>query len=108
MKAILIDPIRREVRGIEVELMTLSCAFTSGPQDKPVKVALTMTKLSKGLLVTNQWRGFTNGHWFGIVGSGLSPICSRGLLLGYERDGKGLVSTTLTVREVEQQVRFGS
>jgi hypothetical protein len=107
MKAILIDPTKREVRGIEVELTTLSSAFTSGPHSEPVKVALTMTKLTKGLLVSNAWKGFS-GHWFGLVGSGLSPIHGRGLLLGYERDGQGLISTTLTVREVEKQVRFGS
>jgi hypothetical protein len=103
LKAILIDPARREVRGIEVELTTLSHAFTN---DKSVKVALTMTKLAEGLLVSNRCGG-SGGCWFRLIGSGLSPIFGRGLLLGYERDGRGLVSTPLTVRDVERQVRFG-
>lgn len=101
MKAILIDPVARKISGIEVEFDTLSKAFTQG---RSTPVELTMLPLRQGLLIVDKMSRSLRP--FAILGSGLSPIHSRGLLLGYERDGKGPCSTTLTVREVEREVRF--
>lgn len=104
MKAILIDPRSKTVQGIEVEYTTLSQAFTNG---RSTPVALTMLQVKEGMLITNQ-KSWSAGWWFCLLGSGLKPIYGKALVLGYARDGQGIRSTPLTVREVEEVVRFGS
>lgn len=102
MKAILIDPARRSVCGIEVELTTLSAVFH--PRNIIVKIALSLHWVdSSNLLVRDQ---NAHPHSKAFVLDTFGRVLGRGLLVGYKRDGKGPVSTLLTVGEVERFVRF--
>jgi hypothetical protein len=102
MKAMLIDPVKRGVSGIEVELSTLSAAFH--PRNAVVKVALTMRRLDNHHLLIHDRSACRANKTF--IMDNVGPIHGRGLLLGYRLDGKGPVSALFTVRQVERLVRF--
>lgn len=101
MKAILIDPTRHEVKGIEVDPLlhnTISSALGGG------KILIVSKMLDWGLVL------YYNGHakppsfWFeGIP----SIIHGKAIVFGRER-GKWPVPITLIAKDIECLVRFSS
>lgn len=101
MKAILINPERREVTGIEIQHRELYAAFGS----KKVFLAQKMMGRNHVLYYdATQSCKITKSFWIEGV---QSIIFGKGLLLGREA-GKWPVSSTMSARDVECLVRFGS
>jgi len=97
MKAILIDPTQRELRGIEVQSHELSAAFGA-------KKILLLTKMIgwHNVLYHDGLGSISACFWFEGV---RSRINGKALLLGRDK-GKWPVSTTMTVKDVECLVKF--
>lgn len=103
MKAILIDPTRREVRGIEVEATAINAAINN--RQTKTLILQTMIGFDKMLFYDGHARAQPSpGFWLKGV---RHHIVGRGLLLGRQK-GQWPVATALTVREVECLVRFDS
>ena len=100
MKAILIDPTRREVRGIEVEPTNIAGAFGG-----TTKTLLLTSMVGWDKILYFNGYALQNGQhpfWF----QGCSQVISgKALLLGRVK-GQWPVPTQLSVREAEQLVRF--
>ena len=97
MKAILIDPTKREIKGIEID--SISAAFGN-------KKVMLVTKMIGQTLVLcyDAHARLPSFFWYYGV---RDAIQSKGILLGRER-GVWPVPITLDVRDVECLVKFGS
>lgn len=101
MKAILINPERREVTGIEVQPNKISAAFGSR------KVFLASKTIGRShVLYYDAMQSNTIAKSFWIEGV-QSIIFGKAFLLGREA-GLKLTSSTLSARDVECLVRFTS
>ena len=99
MKAIVIDPVKREVKGIEIELLGVHLMYKDA--------ILVQTMIGLPHIMYSDGRGIDtkqNPFWF----KGLNKVIyGKGLLLGRNK-GQWPVATMLSVREVECLVKFPS
>ncbi len=97
MKAILIDPVRREVKGISVEMPDIRSLY-KGAMLLQAMIGFDRVMYHAG----NGPETMQAFFWF----KGLNQVVyGKGLLLGRNK-GQWPIATTLTVREVECLVRF--
>ena len=107
MKAILIDAVKREVSGIEVELTSIASAFPSKGK-LGVEVG-TICADSDVLMFYDKNAVLKFPAEFFYWGDLAKPIFGRALVLGVPATGTtGPQSTELTVREVEHRMCFVS
>lgn len=102
MKAILIDPVAREVKGIEIDPTKLNAAFGGK------KTLLLTEMIGQSLVLYHNGIVYAVGgqksFWFEGV---KQSILGKGLLVGREK-GKWPAPITLNARDVECLVRFSS